>query len=206
MGPPSLAQQERNTLCDLFVERGSEAPTLCEGWLTADLAAHLVVRERRPDSGPGLVWPPLAGYTDRVRRAERDRTAWEKLVEKVRHGPPLLLRLFDEPMNTVEFFIHVEDVRRAQETWEPRPSLPELADALRARVGPGGMAKNVPATIVITSPGRADKEHGTGPRLTLAGDPGELTMFSAGRQGAARVEISGDAALAAQLRGAILGV
>jgi uncharacterized protein (TIGR03085 family) len=206
MTPPTLAQQERNTLCDLFVERGSEAPTLCEGWLTADLAAHLVVRERRPDSGPGLVWPPLAGYTDRVRRAERDRTAWEKLVEKVRHGPPLLLRLFDEPMNTVEFFIHVEDVRRAQETWEPRPISPELADALWARVGPGGMAKKVPATIVITSPGRADKERGTGPRLTLAGDPGELTMFGAGRQGAARVEISGDAALAAQLRGAMLGV
>ena len=47
------------------------------------------------------------------------------------------------------------------------------------------MAKKVPATIVITSPGRADKERGTGPRLVLAGDPGELTMFGAGRQGAA---------------------
>ena len=68
MTPPTLAQKERNTLCDLFVERGSKSPTLCEGWLTADLAAHLVVRERRPDSGPGLVWPPLAGYTDKVRR------------------------------------------------------------------------------------------------------------------------------------------
>jgi hypothetical protein len=31
-------------------------------------------------------------------------------------------------------------------------------------------------------------------------------MFSAGRQGAAKVEISGDAALATQLRGASLGV
>jgi uncharacterized protein (TIGR03085 family) len=206
MTPPSLAQQERNTLCDLFVERGSDAPTLCEGWLTADLAAHLVVRERRPDSGPGLVWPPLAGYTDRVRRAVRDRTPWEKLVENVRHGPPLLLRPFDGSMNTVEFFIHVEDVRRAQDGWEPRPISPELADALWARVGPGGMAKKAPATIVITSPGRADKEGGTGPRLTLAGHPGELTMFGAGRQGAAKVEISGDAALAAQLRGASLGV
>ena len=68
------------------------------------------------------------------------------------------------------------------------------------------MAKKVPATIVITSPGRADKERGTGPRLTLAGDPGELTMFGAGRQGAARVEINGDAALVAQLRAASLGV
>ena len=190
---PASLNRNAQTLCDLFVERGPDAPTLCEGWLTADLAAHLVVRERRPDSGPGLVWPPLAGYTDKVRRAVRDRTPWEKLVETVRRGPPLLLRPFDGPMNTVEFFIHVEDVRRAQDGWEPRPISPELADALWARVGPGGMAKKVPATIVITSPGRADKERGTGPRLTLAGDPGELTMFGAGRQGAARVEISGDA-------------
>ena len=206
MTDPSLAQQERQTLCDLFVAHGPGAATLCEGWLTADLAAHLVVRERRPDSGPGLVWPPLAGYTDKVRRTVRDRTPWEKLVETVRRGPPLLLRPFDGPMNTVEFFIHVEDVRRAQDGWEPRPISSDLADALWARVGPGGMAKKVPATIVITSPGRADKERGTGPRLTLAGDPGELTMFGSGRQGAARVEISGDAALAAQLRAAPLGV
>ncbi len=206
MAPPSLAQQERQFLCDLFVERGSDAPTLCEGWVTADLAAHLVVRERRPDSGPGLVWPPLAGHTDKVRSAVRDRTPWEKLVETVRRGPPLLLRPFDGPMNTVEFFIHVEDVRRAQDGWEPRQISPELADALWARVGPGGLAKKVPATVVITSPGRAEKEHGTGPRLTLAGEPGELIMFGAGRQRAARVEISGDAALAAQLRAASLGI
>ena len=109
-------------------------------------------------------------------------------------------------MNTVEFFIHVEDVRRAQAGWEPRPIPPELADALWARVGPGGMAKKVPATIVITSPRRAEKESGTGPRLILAGDPGELTMFGSGRQGAAMVEISGDDALAAQLLAASLGV
>ncbi len=193
-------------LCDLFVERGPDAPTLCEGWVTADLAAHLVARERRPDSGPGLVWPPLAAHTDKVRRAIRDRTPWEELVQTVRKGPPRLLRPFDGPMNTVEFFIHVEDVRRAQNGWEPRAISSELADALWARVGPGGMAKKVPATIVITSPGRADKQGGSGPRLTLVGDPGELVLFGAGRQGAARVEISGDDALATQLRAASLGV
>jgi uncharacterized protein (TIGR03085 family) len=204
--PTNLAQEERKTLCDLLVERGPAAPTLCKGWLTADLAAHLVVRERRPDSGPGIVWPRLAGYTDKVRIAVRDRTPWEELVETVRRGPPLLLRPFDGPMNTVEFFIHVEDVRRAQDGWEPRPLSPEWADALWARVGPGGMAKKVPATIVITSPGRVEKVRGNGPRLTLAGDPGELSLFGAGRQGAARVEIEGDEALAAQLRAASLGV
>ena len=68
------------------------------------------------------------------------------------------------------------------------------------------MAKKVPATIVISSPGRQDKERGTGPRLVVAGDPGELTMFGAGRQPSTRVEITGDAALAAQLWAASLGI
>lgn len=206
MAAPKLAQQERSTICDLFLEYGAGAPTLCEGWVAADLAAHLVVRERRPDSGPGLVWPRLAEYTEKVRRSERDRMPFETLVETVRRGPPWLLRPFDGPMNTVEFFIHIEDLRRGRDGWQPRRLSPELADALWARVGPRGMAKKVPATVVITSPGREAKQAGSGPRLTLTGDPGELTMFGAGRQAAARVEIDGDEALAAQLRAAKLGV
>ena len=47
------ARAERASLCDLLAEVGPDAPTLCEGWTTALLAAHLVVRERRPDGGPG---------------------------------------------------------------------------------------------------------------------------------------------------------
>ncbi|MGA7419610.1 MAG: TIGR03085 family metal-binding protein [Acidimicrobiales bacterium] len=206
MAPESLAQQERETLCDLFAEFGPDAPTLCAGWVTADLAAHLVARERRPDSGPGLVWPPLAGHTERVRRSLKDRTPWETLIATVRGGPPLLLRPFDGPMNTIEFFIHVEDVRRAQSGWAQRPISPELADALWARVGPGGMAKKVPATIVISSPGRPEKQSGAGPRISLTGDPGELTLFGAGRQAAALVDVAGDPELAVQLRAASLGV
>ena len=206
MTTTQLAQEERTTLCDLLLELGPEAPTLCEGWTTADLAAHLVVRERRPDTGPGLVWPPMAAHTDKVRLVVRDRTPWEKLVETVRRGPPLVLRPFDGAMNTIEYFIHVEDVRRASLGWEPRDISQELADALWVRVGAGGMAKKVPATIVITSPGRTDKERGSGPRLLVTGEPGELTMFGAGRQEAARVEVSGDPSLAAKLRDAALGV
>jgi uncharacterized protein (TIGR03085 family) len=206
MAPPSFAQQERQAICDLFVELGPDAPTLCEGWTTSDLAAHLVVRERRPDSGPGIVWPPLAAYTDRVRRSEKAHHPWPKLIERVRQGPPRLLRPVDVAMNTVEFFIHVEDVRRAQPQWEPRPLPDGLADALWARVGPRALAKRVPATIVISSPGRPDKVAGTGARLVLQGDPGELIIFGAGRQRAARVEITGDDALASQLRTAALGI
>ena len=92
MSTAPLAQSERGVLCDLFTDLGPEAPTLCAGWTTADLAAHLVARERRPDSGPGLVWPPLAGHTDKVRRSIRDRTPWVELVATVRRGPPVLLR------------------------------------------------------------------------------------------------------------------
>jgi uncharacterized protein (TIGR03085 family) len=206
MATSSLAQQEREVICNLFVELGPDAPTLCEGWSTSDLAAHLVVRERRPDSGPGIVWPPLAAYTEKVRRAEKARHPWSMLVERVRQGPPRLLRPLDPLMNTVEFFIHVEDVRRAQPAWEPRAISDALADALWARVGSGAMAKRVPATIVVTSPGRSDKVAGTGPRLVLTGDVGELMMFGSGRQRAARVEITGDDALASQLRAATLGV
>ncbi len=206
MAAVTLAQQERRTLCDLLTELGPTAPTLCAGWLTADLAAHLVARERRPDSGPGLVWPPLAGYTDRVRQSLRDRTPWPELVESVRRGPPWPLRSFDGPMNTVEFFIHVEDIRRAQANWEPRSIPKELEDALWARVGAGGMAKKIAGTIELVSPGHGTKASGSGPHLALEGDPGELTLFGAGRQGAAQVEIRGDAGLAARLRGASLGI
>jgi uncharacterized protein (TIGR03085 family) len=109
-------------------------------------------------------------------------------------------------MNTVEFFIHVEDVRRAQSSWEPRPLPPGLADALWSRLGAGGMAKQVDATVEMAWPGHGAKDSGRGPRVALAGDPGELTLFTAGRQAVARVEMSGDPRLAEQLRSAPLGI
>lgn len=206
MADARLAQGERAVLCDLLVELGPEAPTLCEGWSTADMAAHLVVRERRPDSGPGLVVPALAPYTDRVRTSERDKTPYTDLIARVRRGPPKLLRPFDGAMNTVEFFIHVEDIRRAQVGWEPRSLSPELTDALWDRVAARGMVKKVPATIEVSAPGRAAKVSGTGPRVVVEGDPGELIMFGAGRQRAARVKLTGDADLVTRLRAASLGV
>ena len=52
----SYSREERLALCALLDETGPDAPTLCEGWTTGDLAAHLVLRERRPDAAAG-VWP-----------------------------------------------------------------------------------------------------------------------------------------------------
>src|SRR3954454_14827767 len=112
----TVAHEERDQLCDLMLERGPDAPTLCEGWTTRDLAAHLVVREHRPDSAPGIMFKPFAGWTEKVRRG-RAAKSYEETVRLVESGPPTL-SLFavpgvDAAANTMEYFIHVEDVRRA---------------------------------------------------------------------------------------------
>ena len=44
-----LAELERAALCDTLEAVGPDVPTLCDPWTTAELAAHLVIRDRRPD-------------------------------------------------------------------------------------------------------------------------------------------------------------
>ena len=89
-GGMSVAQRERAALVEILRALGPDAPTLCEGWTTRDLVAHLVVRERRPDALPGLVFGPLASYTARVQNRLAASTKWEDLVELFASGPPVL--------------------------------------------------------------------------------------------------------------------
>ncbi len=166
---------------------GPDAPTLCEGWTTRDLAAHLVVRERRPDAAPGILIPQLAGYTDRVQRAAAESTDWDDLLDQIAAGPPLWspFRLIDPIANMDEMFIHHEDVRRAQNGWKPRELDSQTkqglsrALSLMARLTLG----KVPAHIRLRTPDGAEvAAFGNGPELTVTGDVGELTMFVAGRE------------------------
>ena len=62
-----VARWQRAQLCDLFEYLGPDAPTLCEGWVTRDVAAHLWVREHRPWAVPGMV------ATDGVLHRSTDR-------------------------------------------------------------------------------------------------------------------------------------
>ena len=48
------ATLERRRFADALLEVGPDAPTLCDGWSTRDLAAHVVLRDRRPDAAGGL--------------------------------------------------------------------------------------------------------------------------------------------------------
>lgn len=206
----TFAQSERAALCDLFLEVGPDAPTLCQGWQTADLAAHLVLRERRPDAAAGILGGPLRGYTARTQRSIRDAHPWPELVATVRAGPPRLLRVVDAPVNTIEYFVHHEDVRRAQpDAPAPRTLDPALESVLWRRLR--GLAflarRRVPGGLVITAPGRGSLTVQTGePGVTLTAPPGELLLFMTGRQQAAAVEADGPADAVRRLQEARLGL
>jgi len=182
-----------------MVEVGPEAATLCEGWTTKDLAAHLVVRDRRPDTLPGLMIPAFAGHTESVRVARRDHHHYDRLVALVRSGPPYPVRLakLDAFANGIEYLVHHEDVRRAQPSWAPVDDAERDLQAW-ARLAP--MAKMVgkpsPVGLVLASPGHdpitarsADQDT---PRGTVSGPVTDVILWAYGRTGAVDVELSGD--------------
>ncbi|MDH6198223.1 uncharacterized protein (TIGR03085 family) [Mycobacterium frederiksbergense] len=206
----TVAQRERAALVETMRTAGPDAPTLCEGWTARDLAAHLVVRERRLDAAPGIMVPQLAGYTARVQRQVTDSTDWADLLDQIAAGPPLYspFKLLDPLVNVAEMFIHNEDLRRAQPNWEPR----DLDDATVSALsrGIGAMARMTmgksPARVALKTPeGKTLATVGAGPEVTVTGAPGELLLFAAGRE-PARVTFSGDDNAVAALRAARRGL
>jgi uncharacterized protein (TIGR03085 family) len=193
------ARAERHALCDLLAETGPDAPTLCQGWTTGDLAAHLLVRERRPDAAPGIVVPLLAGHTERVQRQLRQATPFPQLVELLRQGPPAWSPLawpgVEGAANTVEFFVHHEDVRRAQEGWTPRELPSALEEELWRRLKMGRFTlRRLPVEITLAEPdGRTQRLTKSGRQARVHGLPSELTLWTVGRKDAARVELTGEA-------------
>ena len=201
----SYSREERRALCVLLDETGPDAPTLCEGWTTGDLAAHLVLRERRPDAAAGVAGGPLAGYTARVQQRIRSRIPFPDLVRIIRSGPPALsvmaLPGMDERINAVEFFVHHEDVRRGAPGWEPRElgsgESGMLWHRLRMarfvlRKAPVGveLARDDIDTSADGASYRITARNAT-PAVTVVGSPAELTMWVMGRRTAARVRMDG---------------
>ncbi|HEU5475053.1 MAG TPA: TIGR03085 family metal-binding protein [Actinophytocola sp.] len=204
-----VATAERAALCDLFGAVGPDQPTLCGGWLTRDLAAHLVIRERRPDAAPGILLPPLAGYTKRVQDGYAARP-WTELVELVRSGPPRFIPAkIDELINTTEMFVHHEDVRRGQPDWRPRPPDERRDRALWAALTRTArlMLRRSPVGVVLRrSDTGAEIAARRGPNtVVIAGPPGELLLFAYGRS-AVRVEFDGEQSSIAAVQGVTRGL
>jgi uncharacterized protein (TIGR03085 family) len=205
-----FAQMERQALADLFLAVGPDAPTVNEGWTTRDLAAHLVVRERRPDAGPGIWLPVLRGYSEGVRLRLAARP-FPELVEMVRQPPvwsPLSNPLTDEVANLMEFFIHHEDVRRAQPVWQPRDVPPGEQAALwkRAAALSKLRLRRFGGAVRVVADGYGEVTTGGGGEpVLISAPPGELVLFLSGRQRVARVEIDCPVALEERLRNAGFG-
>jgi len=203
MANSTPARRERELLCDLFLEVGPDMPTLCGEWTTRDLAAHLVMRERRPDGAAGIGIKRLAAYGQKVQDSIA-ATEWTELVEKVRSGPPawspVRIAAIDALANTVEFYVHHEDVRRAGDVWTARELDDDLNAALvkvvskmskpltrSSKVGvvleptDGG---SVPSTPIIANKAL--------PSVTVRGPLGELVLFVYGRQNKVEVELLGN--------------
>ncbi|SDI07548.1 TIGR03085 family metal-binding protein [Nonomuraea jiangxiensis] len=206
------ARSERAALCDLLERLGPDAPTLCTGWTTYDLAAHLVLRERRPDAMGGIAIKPLAGYTASVQQRLKAGHPYPELVGLVRRpgGVYSLLPALDEAVNSLEFFVHHEDVRRAQPSWEPRELPEDFERQIWKRVSTGTrlMLRRAPVGVVLHRLGGGVALGGPrgGDRVEVTGRAGELLLFCFGRQDHARVELTGDPKAVARLREASLGM
>lgn len=205
-----LAQLEREALAATFLRVGPDAPTLCSPWSTRDLAAHLVIRERRPDALPGVLVPALAEHTHKVQESYAAQE-WPTLIDQVRQGPPgwnpTRVPGVDDAINLAEFYVHHEDVLRAAPGWTPADGTRQIsADtqaALWARLRQAGqlLFRRSPVGVVLRAP-----EHGRhsvkGPTskgtITIEGAPSELVLVAFGRNQVADVRIEGaDDAIAA---------
>jgi uncharacterized protein (TIGR03085 family) len=195
----SIDARERRELCDLLETLGPDAPTLCEGWTTADLAAHLVLREHFHR------WTP-------ARIAAEKRRPWPALLHRLRHGaPPVPWRLPGARtlLNGMEYFIHHEDVRRANGLG-PRPAdagmrrLEELAWRMDRLLGMRAARRLRPHGLELVRPEGARQMLGAAPRARLSGAPSELLLYLSGRGQAAEVSVSGEPPALAALERASL--
>jgi uncharacterized protein (TIGR03085 family) len=200
---PSFTERERQELADLLAVLGPAGATCLPGWDTAHMAAHVVIRDRRPDAMPGFAlerhsWArPLAAWSHSLEDRLRQSTPYATVVQRARSGPPSWLPqawpVVERALNTAEFAIHHEDVRRAQPGWAPRELPREAQDALwhatglfarRAAAGrSGGLVLR--RTDV---PGQ-ERRFGDGGR-TVEGEPMELLLWASGRREVARVTVS----------------
>ncbi len=191
------ARAERATLCTLAGQLGPDAPTLCGDWTVRDLVAHLVVREGSP-AAIGVAVKPLAGWLEAAmdkRRAE----GFGSLVGRLRTGPPayslFAMPWLGERLNLLEFYIHHEDVRRAQPGWEPRSLSRETEDVIwrvLTLTGRGlGARSEVGVTVERADTGERAELRKRTPGVVLRGVPSELTLYLFGRKAHALVELDG---------------
>lgn len=197
----SFASRQRALLCDLMSELGPLAPTKCEGWSVGDLAAHMWVREHRPAALPGIGSQRFADRTERIQIEALHLKGFEALVKELR-SPGWVMRPLDRVVNAVEFFVHHEDVLRANGRSQ-QISERDQAQLLRTvRVLAFRAQRTWDGQLALAPAGSDVIRYGRGNRpVRLAGLPSELLLFLTGRQ--SEVTVTGEPEAAEELRRAI---
>ncbi len=192
-----VASDERQQLCDSLSRVGPDAPTLCGEWRTRDLAVHLVVRERRPDALAGRFVKSLSGRSDKI-EGELRELPFSELVDRIRQGPPrwnpLGIGAVDETVNSAEFYVHHEDVRRAQPDWQPRPTDDAREEALWKALSKSAKIfyGRSPVGVTLRRPDGSEIAAKQGPRtVRVLGEPSELILHAFSRD-VARVSFEGN--------------
>lgn len=203
-----LVHRQRQSLCDMLAALTPaqwSAQTLCAGWDAADVAAHLIVREREPWAAAGII---VGGPLQRVTR--RRYAAWkargpQRLVQALRAGPPWPLAGALGDGQAVEDWIHEQDIRRGGAglaTAEPDPQLAEALWRGTRRYASRTLALHADAVIELTDGNHRHRlrtrrrrplalSTTAAPDVTITGPVGELLLYTAGRTGAA-VALRGD--------------
>ena len=195
----TFAEREREDLANLLLSVGPDAPTLCEGWTTRDLANHLYIRENRLDAAGGMFVKALSERLDAV-TAEVNRMPYAEVVGKWGSGAPRWnpMNWADRYVNTAENFVHHEDVRRAEEGWTVRQLPPSgVSDLWRlvTTVGRMMLRGSTSTVVLMRDDGVAvtliDNSAKGAPVVTVRGSVGELVLWLYGRD-EVRVTIDGD--------------
>ncbi|MGC3993317.1 MAG: TIGR03085 family metal-binding protein [Propionicimonas sp.] len=194
---------QRAALCDALASVPPTAPTLCEGWTAHHLAAHVWVRENETFRVAGNLLTRKSERTDDRLAELVARRPYADLVEAIRRGPaggsPFRLPGVEQVANTLEFFVHCEDVRRGGGDLTPRPR--DLAMENEAWKASAILARRAFRTCPVAvwlerdAPAGDPVRIGRGPDIvTVVGAPTELLLYLSGRRGAARVELVGEPA------------
>lgn len=205
---------ERRALAAALTDVGPRAPTLCEGWGTEHLAAHVILRESTALVAAGVAVPALHDRTERMIRSLGDRSVatgdWADLVRRVEDGPHWWhpLQLVGDPAQLVELHVHTEDVRRAGphgRLVRARPLLRGHEDALwRGLVKVSRMAYGrfgLRVTLIGERPGQRHDVGPPGKEVEVSGGVSELILHGFGRGRAARVTVDGEPDAVAALDG-----
>jgi uncharacterized protein (TIGR03085 family) len=204
---------ERVELCNLLDELGPMAPTLLSPWTTRDIAAHLVLREHDPLAAPGLVVPGSWGRFAEQRRRSLALGNFAGLTARIRSGPPPgffrigWVRRFP---NLNEFFVHHEDVRRANGRGG-RSTEDAMDEALWGNVGRAAWfltrrLRGAGLELQWAGDLQTVRARRGRPMVRVTGPPGELLLYLFGRQEAAQVEVDGPAAAVEAVRRARFGM